>query len=220
MNRRRGFTLVELLVVIGIIALLISILIPALARARDQANRAKCLANLRQLSAAWFMYATDSKGKIVMSETIPGAWVDGGPALDAITRGELYRYLNTAEVYKCPSDTVDRLRSYSINGHLNGRWGTYPQVTVLGRIKRSSEILQFIEELDYRGWNMGSFVIEDPFLFVDYPPSWHMRGATMTFADGHGEAWQWVDKRTWALRDNYTSSPNNHDFTRIRRASY
>jgi prepilin-type N-terminal cleavage/methylation domain-containing protein/prepilin-type processing-associated H-X9-DG protein len=221
MSRRRGFTLVELLVVIGIIALLISILMPALAKVRDQAARTKCLANLRQLSTAWFMYASENKGKLVGAETdTPGCWVEGGPAPETITRGELYRFLNTPEVYKCPVDTIDRVRSYSINGYLNGHWATYPSVTTLGTVKRSSEILLFIEELDYRGWNIGSFVVEDPFIFVDYPPSWHMRGATMTFVDGHGEAWTWVDKRTWELRENYTSSPGNKDFTRIRDASY
>ena len=229
-RRRRGFTLVELLVVIGIIALLVSILMPALTRARDHANRAKCLANIRQLSNAWYMYANENKGKIVGAETNPGCWVDWGPQADTITKGELYRYLNNTAVYRCPSDFVERTdpgadstfrhRSYSINGYLNGNWSTYPRVTKLGTIKRSSEIMMFIEELDYRGWNMGSFVIEDGFRFVDYPPSWHLRGATMTFADGHGESWQWTDKRTWVLKNNYTVSPNNPDFTRIRKASY
>jgi prepilin-type N-terminal cleavage/methylation domain-containing protein/prepilin-type processing-associated H-X9-DG protein len=59
---RRGFTLVELLVVIGIIALLISILLPALSKARQQANLAKCLANMRTLSQAMILHANEHRG--------------------------------------------------------------------------------------------------------------------------------------------------------------
>ncbi|HMO27290.1 MAG TPA: prepilin-type N-terminal cleavage/methylation domain-containing protein, partial [Tepidisphaeraceae bacterium] len=63
-RRRRGFTLVELLVVIGIIALLLSILLPTLGRAREAANTVKCLANLRSIGQAMMIYTTENKGAI------------------------------------------------------------------------------------------------------------------------------------------------------------
>ena len=62
-----GFTLVELLVVIGIIALLISILLPAMTSAREKANRLKCLADIRTISQAMTIYSNQNKGTIIPS---------------------------------------------------------------------------------------------------------------------------------------------------------
>ncbi len=61
----RAFTLIELLVVIAVIALLMALLVPALRAAREQARRAVCLSNLRQLTTAWLLYAYENDGWLV-----------------------------------------------------------------------------------------------------------------------------------------------------------
>src|SRR5687767_11172491 len=76
--RLRAFTLTELLTVVGLIALLISLFLPVLAKFRSASDAANCLSHLRQMGTAWAMYTTDSRGHLpyyVWSGTLPDrAW--------------------------------------------------------------------------------------------------------------------------------------------------
>ncbi len=172
MNQRRAFTLVELLVVIGIIAVLIGVLLPALNKAREQANRTACLSNMHQLTTGWMMYANENRGSLVFSETsdmsvpplppTPGdvgqiGWVIDVPGSDnaesSVKAGNLWKYNPNANVYRCPS-SLDRghFRCYSISTYLNGSRayngfmpsGTY--LTKLSNVKAGTIIM--IEEYD------------------------------------------------------------------------
>ncbi|MCY2951314.1 MAG: DUF1559 domain-containing protein [Planctomycetota bacterium] len=116
MIRRKAFTLVELLVVIGIISVLIAILLPALNGAREQARRIKCASNLRQLGIAAHMYHLDHKQypRTLWVQTMPNSSWRPNPwqtaSANDVTAAVFllfkHRYL-TLEVLQCPSASVD-----------------------------------------------------------------------------------------------------------------
>jgi prepilin-type N-terminal cleavage/methylation domain-containing protein len=120
-----GFTLVELLVVISIIALLVSILMPALGRAREQAKRVVCISHSRQWAIALGMYSSDNEGNYPTRRSPSGLWQYGWPNQYYKVRGN-YTYYNLVEsfckpyvgepeYFWCPSVTQDS-RTHRVPG--------------------------------------------------------------------------------------------------------
>jgi len=102
-SRRIAFSLVELLVAIGIIALLLALLLPALSRARHAGRSAKCLANLQQWTAAYQMYVNANHGRSIVFGPVPVRMDNGSPAF----WWELLEpfYIRNASALLCPEAT-------------------------------------------------------------------------------------------------------------------
>ena len=109
-TRSCGFTLVELLVVIGIIALLISILLPALNRARESARRTACLNNLRQVHLTFMYYAQDNRDRVPIGYRVNNrqfnSMVFSSTSKKFVLFGVLYKagYMKDPRVFFCPSE--------------------------------------------------------------------------------------------------------------------
>jgi prepilin-type N-terminal cleavage/methylation domain-containing protein len=138
---RAGFTLVELLVVVGIIAVLIALLVPVLGKARASSQSVSCLSNLRQVMMAFHLYAGDSEGLLPDPTVTLQSW-----------ESHLKPYLSGKEAFHCPSDggLFDKIRS-SYDWRDTGD----PLTTVAGKslstVRRPNLIFAFDALPDWHG---------------------------------------------------------------------
>ena len=124
MNRRRhGFTLIELLVVIAIIAILAAILFPVFQKVRENARRASCLSNEKQLGLAFTQYTQDADEKYPCGIVSSNGFYGGGWG------GQIYAFVKSVGVYKCPDDSTATVGnntpvSYAYNAYVGAASGS------------------------------------------------------------------------------------------------
>lgn len=202
-----GFTLIELLVVIAIIAILVALLFAVFVGAKEHAKQQICLANLRQMAAAFQRYSTDNNG------VMPAAGWGGlpnwcGSMGDGLwvypERGQLWRYIRNRDIFWCPVDRnrQDRVPryvktsapppglhvwdyplSYSMNNALEKK-----KADALS-IRKPSKMLLLIHE-DRVNINDG-ILLPDAGQTRDIPDHVHYTGTTAAYIDGHA---RWAGK--------------------------
>ena len=192
--KRSAFTLIELLVVIAIIAILGSLLLPAVVKGKQKARSTECLNHLRQIGLASILYADEHEDLLPQSQHTSQSWV-----------GTLQPYLAGKSLHRCPLDkNTTRFYSYGINDFLTPHPSgakdlDFTRVSTFPSPSETAFMLEMLDSPEMEG--------SDHFHFADsldggYTPASfrkqvatqrHTGGANYLYVDGHVEGLSWTE---------------------------